>query len=223
MMTQAPMTNTPKKHALHLARPLALVALIAAGVPMLQGCFPVVAAGAGTAVLSALDRRTSGTQVEDEGIELRSGSRLREKLGSRANVNITSYNRNVLLTGQVADAATRAEVATIVAGVPNVRGISNETEIAGVSSLTQRSSDALITSKVKARILDSQRVSANHVKVVTELGKVYLMGLLTESEARAAKEVAASTGGVTKVISIIEIISTDEARRLDQSGGGAKK
>jgi osmotically-inducible protein OsmY len=202
-----------------LVRPLALAAVLAACVPLLQGCFPVVAAGAGGAVLSALDRRTSGTQVEDEGIELRAGARLREKLGNRANINVTSYNRNVLLTGQVADEATRGEVSAILAGVPNVRGVSNETEIAGVSSLTQRSSDALITSKVKARLLDAQRVSANHVKVVTEMGKVFLMGLLTESEARAAKEIAAATGGVSKVVAIFEIVTPEEARRLDQAGG----
>ncbi len=201
-------------------RPIALAAMVAACVPVLQGCFPVVAAGAGGAVLSALDRRTSGTQVEDEGIELRAGARLREKLGNRANINVTSFNRNVLLTGQVADEATRGEASVILAGVPNVRGVSNETEIAGVSSLTQRSNDALITSKVKARILDAQRVSANHVKVVTEMSKVYLMGLLTETEAKAAKEIAASTGGVAKVVAIFEIVTPEEARRLDQAGGG---
>lgn len=202
-----------------LVRPLALAAVLAASVPLLQGCFPMVAAGAGGAVLSALDRRTSGTQVEDEGIELRAGARLREKLGNRANINVTSYNRNVLLTGQVADEATRSEASAILAGVPNVRGVSNETEIAGVSSLTQRSSDSLITSKVKARLLDSQRVSANHVKVVTETGKVFLMGLLTEAEAKAAKEIAAATGGVSRVVAIFEIVTPDEARRLDQAGG----
>ena len=215
MMTKT--RNTPS-----FTRPLLIAALIGLTVPALQGCFPVVAAGAGTAVLSALDRRTSGTQVEDEGIELRAGNRLREKLGNRANVSVTSYNRNVLLTGQVADEATLAEAAAIVSEVPNVRGVSNETEIAGVSSLTQRSNDALVTSKVKARILDSQRVNANHVKVVTENGRVYLMGLLTEAEGRAAKEVAASTSGVRKVVAIIETITPEEARRLDTTGSAKK-
>lgn len=220
MMTTTQISRTPALNTRRaLLRPLLAVTLAASSVPMLQGCFPIVAAGAGGAVMSALDRRTSGTQVEDEGIELRAESRLSEKLGSRAHINAVSYNRNVLLTGQVADEATRAEASSILAGVPNVRGISNETEIAGVSSLAERSNDALITSKVKARILDSQRVSANHVKVVTEMSKVYLMGLLTETEAKAAKEVAASTGGVRKVVAIFEIISADEARRLDQAGG----
>ena len=212
--------STSPTSCLALVRPLALAAVLSACVPLLQGCFPMVAAGAGGAVLSALDRRTSGTQVEDEGIELRAGARLREKLGNRANINVTSYNRNVLLTGQVADEATRSEASAILAGVPNVRGVSNETEIAGVSSLTQRSSDALITSKVKARLLDAQRVSATHVKVVTETSKVFLMGLLTETEAKAAKEIAAATGGVSKVVAIIEIVTPEEARRLDQAGGG---
>ena len=215
LISRAPTVNSRRA----LLRPLFVLALAASSVPMLQGCFPIVAAGAGGAVISVLDRRTSGTQVEDEGIELRAGSRLREKLGNRANINVTSYNRNVLLTGQVADEATRAEASTILAEVPNVRGVSNETEIAGVSSLTERSNDALITSKVKARILDSQRVSANHVKVVTEMSKVYLMGLLTETEAKAAKEVAASTGGVRKVVAIFEIVTPEEARRMDQASG----
>ncbi len=220
MMTKTPISRVPAVNTRRAPlRPLLVVALAATSVPMLQGCFPIVAAGAGGAVMSALDRRTSGTQVEDEGIELRAGSRLREKLGNRANINVTSYNRNVLLTSQVAYDATRAEASTILAEVPNVRGVSNETEIAGVSSLTERSNDALITSKVKARILDSQRVSANHVKVVTEMSKVYLMGLLTETEAKAAKEVAASTGGVRKVVAIFEIVTPEEARRMDQAGG----
>lgn len=220
MMTKPLISRVPTLNSRRaLLRPLLVAALAATSVPMLQGCFPIVAAGAGGAVMSALDRRTSGTQVEDEGIELRAGSRLREKLGNRANINVTSYNRNVLLTGQVADEATRAEASTILAEVPNVRGVSNETEIAGVSSLTERSNDALITSKVKARILDSQRVSANHVKVVTEMSKVYLMGLLTETEAKAAKEVAASTGGVRKVVAIFEIVTPEEARRMDQASG----
>ena len=220
MMTKSLISHAPAMNSRRsLLRPLFVLALAASSVPMLQGCFPIVAAGAGGAVMSALDRRTSGTQVEDEGIELRAGSRLREKLGNRANINVTSYNRNVLLTGQVADEATRAEASTLLAEVPNVRGVSNETEIAGVSSLTERSNDALITSKVKARILDSQRVSANHVKVVTEMSKVYLMGLLTETEAKAAKEVAASTGGVRKVVAIFEIVTPEEARRMDQASG----
>jgi osmotically-inducible protein OsmY len=220
MMTRTLISRVPTMNTRRtFLRPLLVAALAATSVPMLQGCFPIVAAGAGGAVMSAFDRRTSGTQVEDEGIELRAGSRLREKLGNRANINVTSYNRNVLLTGQVADDATRAEASTILAEVPNVRGVSNETEIAGVSSLTERSNDALITSKVKARILDSQRVSANHVKVVTEMSKVYLMGLLTETEAKAAKEVAASTGGVRKVVAIFEIVTPEEARRMDQAGG----
>ncbi len=220
MMTKPLISRVPTLNSRRaLLRPLLVAALAATSVPMLQGCFPIVAAGAGGAVMSALDRRTSGTQVEDEGIELRAGSRLREKLGNRANINVTSYNRNVLLTGQVADEATRAEASTLLAEVPNVRGVSNETEIAGVSSLTERSNDALITSKVKARILDSQRVSANHVKVVTEMSKVYLMGLLTETEAKAAKEVAASTGGVRKVVAIFEIVTPEEARRMDQASG----
>lgn len=195
--------------------------LLAALVPALSGCFGAVAVGTGVGVLAFADRRTTETQVTDEGIELRAGNRISERYGSNTHVNVTSYNRTVLLTGEVPDAATKADVERIVAGVPNVKAISNELRIAPPSTLGARSNDAIITSKVKARFIDANQFAANHVKVVTEAGVVYLMGLVTQKEADAAVDIARRTGGVQKVVRVFEIISEAEAQRLSGSGQGA--
>ena len=206
-----------------LTRTLALAIALAAPVLALQGCFTAVATGAAVATLSLLDRRSTGMQIEDEKIELTASSRIRDRLGELGNVSVTSFNRNVLLTGQVPDQAARDEVARIAFGVNNVRGVNNEAEVAGVSSLSQDSSDVLLTSKVKARFLDSQRIAANHVKVVSEIGVVYLMGLVTEREAAEAKKIAATTAGVRRVVAIFEIISEAQAKELDVRASRDKK
>jgi osmotically-inducible protein OsmY len=193
---------------------VAIVVLCAAVVPQLQGCFPMVAAGAGTAALSAIDRRTTGTQVEDEGIELRALNRIGERYGDRVHVNVTSFNRNVLLTGEAPDENTRVALEKIVLGVPNVRGATNDVAVAGISSFTARSNDSFLTSKAKARFVDAGKFNAVHVKVVTENSVVYLLGLVTQQEADAAVELARTTGGVRKVVKVFEYCRvTDEACR----------
>lgn len=186
--------------------------LLAAFIPVLSGCFGAAAVGVGAGALVYADRRTTEVQVTDEGIELRAGNRISDKYGSNTHVNVTSYNRAVLLTGEVPDALTKADVEKIVAEVPNVKAVSNELQIAAASTLTARSNDTYITSKVKARFVDANTFAANHVKVVTEAGVVYLMGLVSQKEANAAVEVARTTGGVQKVVRIFEIISDDAAR-----------
>lgn len=196
--------------------------LLAALAPVLAGCFGAAAVGVGAGALSYADRRLTEVQLTDEGIEIRATNRVAEKFGDRVHLNVTSYNRTVLLTGEVPDAATRAEVEKIVAGVPNVKAISNELQVAGVSSLTSRSNDVFITSKVKARFIDANRFAANHVKVVTENSVVYLMGLVTQAEAAAAVEIARTTGGVQKVVRVFEIISEEEARRLSPQAPAQK-
>lgn len=170
----------------------------------LQGCVGVAVVGAGSAALSAADRRTTGVQIEDERIELVSSNRFGEKLGNKAHINITSYNRNVLITGEVADAASRDEAEKIVRGVPNVRGITNDLQVGPLASMTSRASDAGTTGKVKARFLDAGKFNAVHVKVVTEASVVYLLGIVTEAEANDAVEVARTTGGVRKVVKVFE-------------------
>jgi osmotically-inducible protein OsmY len=189
--------------------------LLAVLTPMLAGCFGAAVVGAGAGALVFADRRQAETIFTDEGIEIRAGNRIRESLGDRVHVNVTSYNRTVLLTGEVPDAAARAEVEKLVASVANVKAISNELQVSGVSSLSSRSTDVYLTSKVKARFIDASQFAVNHVKVVTENGVVYLMGLVTQRESAAAVEIARTTGGVLKVVRVFEVISDADAKRLD--------
>ena len=184
-------------------RPL-LVLMLPLFAVFLEGCIEMTAVGFGAAALAISDQRTTGTLVEDEGIELRATNRISERFGDRVHINITSYNRSVLLTGEAPDARTREEIAKMVFGVPNVRGVTNDIQVAGIASLTARASDATVTGKVKARFLDANKFSPVHVKVVTEASVVYLMGIVTESEANEAVEVARTTGGVRKVIKVFE-------------------
>jgi osmotically-inducible protein OsmY len=185
--------------------PLALLPAL-----LLQGCVGVAVVGAGSAALSAADRRTTGVQIEDERIELVSSNRSGEKFGDKAHINITSFNRNVLLTGEVADAASRDEVEKIVRGVPNVRGITNDLQVGPLASLSSRANDAGITGKVKARFVDAGKFNAVHVKVVTEASVVFLLGIVTEAEANDAVEVARTTGGVRKVVKVFEYCKPTE-------------
>jgi osmotically-inducible protein OsmY len=185
--------------------------------PLLSGCFGAAVVGAGAGALMVADRRVSETYLADEAIEIRAANRIGEKFGSLVHVNVTSYNRMVLLTGEVPDAATKAEAEKIAASVPNVRSVTNELQVAGVSSLGGRSNDTYITSKVKARFIDYSRFPANKVKVVTEAGAVYLLGLVTQREADDAVDIARTTGGVLKVVRVFEIISPEDARRLDMA------
>ncbi|TAK68060.1 MAG: BON domain-containing protein [Betaproteobacteria bacterium] len=187
-------------------RALALAALLGLA-PQLQGCFPLVAGGVGATALVLDDRRSVGAQTEDKEIDLRGESRINDRFGDKVHVNVTSFNRNLLLTGEAPDAATKAQIEKIVREIPNVRGVVNEIQIAGVSSYSSRGNDSYLTSKVKARFIDnSGGFSANQVKVVTESGVVYLLGLVTRKEAEAAVEIARTTGGVQKVVRMFEYI-----------------
>jgi osmotically-inducible protein OsmY len=171
---------------------------------LLQGCAGVIAVGAGAAVMSATDRRSTGAQVDDEGIELRVSNRVDERFGDKVHLNVTSFNYVVLLTGEVPDANTRAEIEKIARADTGVRSVANELQVAGVSSFGTRTNDSYITSKVKSRFVDTGNFSANHVKVVTESNVVYLMGIVTEAEAADAVQIARTTGGVRKVVKIFE-------------------
>lgn len=200
-------------------RSLAALALV---LPVLSGCFGAAAVGVGTGALMLADRRNSETYVSDEGMELRAGNRISEKHGDKVHVNVTSYNRMLLLTGEVPSEAVKADVEKIASGVPNVRSISNELAIAGPSSFGGRGNDSYLTSKVKARFVDANKFAPNHVKVVTEAGVVFLLGLVTQAEANAAVEIARTTGGVQKVVRVFEIISPEQARELDNLGQPAQ-
>ena len=179
---------------------------------MLQGCLETaLVVGAGTAAVSAVDRRTTGIQVDDEGIELRSSNRVSERFGDKVHVNITSYNRSVLVTGEVPNAAAKAEIEKMIQSVPGVRGVTNDLQVADGTSLSSRANDSTITGKVKARLFDAGKVNPIHVKVITENAVVYLLGIVTEAEANAAVEVARTTGGVRKVVKVFDYCKPTDA------------
>ena len=185
-------------------RLLARLALAAALVPpLMQGCVPVVVGTAGAAAVMANDRRSTGTYVDDEGIEWKVVGLMSENHAG-AHVNATSFNKRVLLTGEVPTEAMRAKVEKEVRGLPQVRDVVNELQVAGASSMTSRGNDALITSNVKTRMVNNRAFSPNHVKVLTEGGVVYLMGLVTQAEGEAAVEVARTTSGVSRVVKVFE-------------------
>ena len=180
----------------------------------LGACAPLMVGGFVSGAMVASDRRTSGTQLEDEGIELRSANRIREMVGTRVHVNVTSYNRQVLLTGEVPNDRDRQYLAKLISEVDNVRSVVNELAVMPASSLADRSTDALVTGKIKASMLDSKDIFANAYKVVTERGNVYLMGRVTQREANRATEVARTVGGVKKVVRVFEIISEEDLKAL---------
>ncbi len=180
----------------------------------LTACVPLVVGGAMLGgSLVATDRRTSGAQLEDEGIELRANGRLRENVGERVHVNVTSYNRKVLLTGEVPTEQDKKLVEQIVSRVENVREIVNELGVQGSTTLTNRSSDALVTGRVKAALVDAKDLYANAFKISTERGTTYVMGRVTQREANRATEVIRSVSGVQKLVRVLEIISEEELLR----------
>ena len=202
---------------------ISLWVLLALLLPALAGCFGVAVVGMGAGALMLSDRRPSETYVTDQGIELRASNSISEKYHDRVHVNVTSYNRMVLITGEVPDAATKTDIEQIVAGKPNVKATQNELKISGLSALGGRSNDSLITSKVKGRFIDYGKFSANIVKVVTENGTVYLMGLVTQREADAATQIARETSGVLGVVRLFEYLTEQDAARLDNRPPDASK
>lgn len=189
--------------------------LLALCVPVLAGCFGAAAVGVGAGALVLTDRRISEAYITDQGIELRAGNRIDDKYRDKIHVNVTSYNRMLLLTGEAPSPEIKADIEKLASGVPGVKSISNELAIAGPSSLGGRSNDTYITSKVKARFVDAGKFSPNHVKVVTEAGVVFLLGIVTQTEANDAVEIARTTGGVQKVVRVFEIISAEQAKAID--------
>jgi osmotically-inducible protein OsmY len=177
--------------------------------PFLAGCVPMFAIGtaAETGTYVSEDRRTSGMFVEDEGIELKSARRINQQFGNNVHINVTSFNRMVLLTGEAPNATIKADIEKLIMGVDNVRKIYNEIAIAGNTSLPSRSNDTLITSKVKSRFLAEGKFQINHVKIVTENKVVYLLGMVTRQEADSAAQIASATVGVVNVVKVFEYLN----------------
>jgi osmotically-inducible protein OsmY len=212
------MKTTPRLFTL---RRTLLAGLTAGTLAGTVGCVPILlGAAAGTAMV-ATDRRSSGTQVDDQTIELRGVARARDAAGANAHINVTSYNRMALITGEVSGEADRAAVAKAVAGVDNVRSVVNELVVAPSSTLGERTADSVLTGRVKASFVEAVDVPAAAFKVVTERGVVYLMGRVTEGEAARATERARSVTNVKKVVRLMEILSDTEAAALKASAAKA--
>lgn len=181
----------------------------------LSGCAAAVVGGAAVGGMMVLDRRTVGTQVEDEGIELRAGNRIHGIYGDKVHVNVTSYNRQVLLTGEVPSAEVRDAVEKTVAAEQNVRSVVNDLAVMPNSTIGQRSNDTFITGKVRASLVDAKDLSANSFKVVTERNVVYLMGRVSQREAGRATAIARGITGVSKVVRVFEYLTEEEAASLN--------
>ena len=200
----------------------AAISLLAA-FSLLQGCVPaVIATGATVGVMSTLDRRTTGAQTEDEGIEWKAARSVPERFAATSHLNFTSFNRRLLITGEVASEDAKTAIGEQAGKVANVREVLNETRVGPISSLANRSNDAYITSKVKGRLVDEKTLSANHIKVVTEATVTYLMGIVSEREGKVAVIITSKTDGVSKVVNLMEIKSDAEIKRLDTLPGGGK-
>jgi osmotically-inducible protein OsmY len=180
------------------------LALLAA-LPVLQGCVPLAITGVGTAAMVATDRRTAGTYLEDETIEWKVYGRMKDRFAG-AHANATSYNRRVLLTGEAPTEEAKKQIEEVVRGIENVKEVTNELQVAGASSLASRGNDSLVTTNVKARMVNNGKFSPAHVKVLTEAGVVYLMGLVSPQEGDAAVEVARTTSGVNRVVKVFEYV-----------------
>jgi osmotically-inducible protein OsmY len=199
---------------MQIKKALLSAAVLASVLVSLQGCVAVVAGGMVAGAMATTDRRTLGAQTEDKAIAVKAETHLPQIVGDAGHVNISCYNRKVLLTGEVRDDAMKRAVENDVRSITNVDNVINELEVAGPSSYTSRSSDALITSKVKLSLADKKTVSANSFKVVTERGNVYLMGLVTQREGNIAADIAKGVSGVMRVTKMFEYISEEDLRTM---------
>lgn len=198
-------------------------ALLVSALPLLQGCVPaVIATGATVGVMSYQDRRQTSVQTEDESIEWKAARSVPERFAPSSHLNFTSYNRRLLITGEVPSEEAKQAIGEQASKVAGVREVFNEVTIGPVSSLSTRSNDSYITSKVKGRLVDEKYLSAIHVKVVTESGVAYLMGIVSEREAKLAVTIASRTDGVRKVVNLFEVLGDAEIKRLDTPPGAAK-
>ncbi len=203
-------------------RTIASCALLGCTLVSLSACVPLMVGGAVIGGMVATDRRTPGTVVEDEGIELKAAARIREQLGERVHVNVTSYNRQVLLTGEVPSVQDKALVEQAVSQVENVRSTVNELGVLGSTSLSQRANDTFVTTRVKAALLEAKDLFSNSVKVVTERGTTYVMGRVTQREAKRITDIVTGTQGVLRMVRVLEVISEEELAQTLPSPAAAK-
>ena len=192
------------------------IAVIAA--LQLSSC-AVVAVGGVTATATVMaDRRTPGVQAIDKGIELEANNALNKKFGDNAHINVTSFNQKVLLTGEVKDADIKGEAGAYVKAMKNARSVYNELIIGPNSSYTSRANDSYLESKIKTQMVFTEKLPSNSMDIVAEGSSIYLMGILTQSEADLAKKIASNTNGVKDVYVFFDIISDAEKERLEKQG-----
>ena len=203
-------------HPKFLRAGLALVAAITLGA-QLAGCIPLVVGAVGAGVYGATDRRSLGAQADDKVIAVRADSRINDALSDRAHVNVNSFNRKVLLTGEVPDQAAKEKAVAIAKGVDNVASVVEDLEIAGMTPSSSRNNDAYITTKVKAELV-TKKVPPNTISVVTEKRIVYLMGRVTQAEGDSAAAAAATVSNVAKVVKVFDYITPEELTQLNKSG-----
>lgn len=194
---------------------LFLALALATALPALNGCATAVVATGSVGALALHDRRSFGTLTDDESTEWKAAARVPEKYRDSAHLNFTSYNRKLLITGEVPNEQARQEIMASLRPIEGIRQIHDESAVMPPSSLAARSRDSLTDAKVKARLIDDKQLSANHIKVVTERGTTYLLGLVSDREARIATEIARTTDGVRRVVSLFEILGDAELRRVN--------
>jgi osmotically-inducible protein OsmY len=202
-----------------------IFAVTLAGVlPLISGCVPaVLVTGAAVSVMSAHDRRSTGAQADDEVAEWKGNNRMPARFAESAHANFTAYNRILLVTGEVRDEETLRAIGEMAAGIEGIKKLHNELVVAPISSFSSRSNDAFVTSKFKTRLLESNQLSANHIKPVTENGTLFLLGIVSEREAKVAVAIARTTDGVRKVVNLLELIPEAETKRLDNAVLGASR
>lgn len=192
--------------------------------PLLTGCVPaVIVSGAAVGVMSAHDRRSTGVQADDEVAEWKGSNRMPARFADSAHANFTAYNRILLITGEVRDEETQRAIGEMAAGIEGIKKLHNELLVAPISSYSSRSNDAFLTSKFKTRLLESNQLSANHIKPVSENGTLFLLGIVNEHEAKVAVAIARTTDGVRKVVNLLELIPEADTRRLDNALLGANR
>ncbi len=207
--------NSPSHTGLWGAmRPVALGTVLLGSVLTLSGCFPLAAGGALMTGIVASDRRSSGTQLEDKNIELKAGGQIRQNIGERGHISVNSYNRQVLITGEVPSAQDKALAEKLVKDVENVSTVLNELDVMGNSSFSERSSDLITNGRVTAAIFDAKDLTTNAFKIVTERGVVYVMGRVTAREAKRVTDVVTGVSGVKKMVRVLDIISEEELARI---------
>jgi osmotically-inducible protein OsmY len=193
-----------------------LITLIA--VSQISACGVIAVSGVAATATVMSDRRTPGVQAIDKGIELQASGSFDQKFGDKAHINVTSFNQKVLLTGEVKDATIKSDAETYIKGLKNVRSVFNELIIGPNSTYTMRANDTYLESKIKTQMIFTQQLPSNSMAIVAEGSSVYLLGMLTQSEAELAKKIASNTSGVKDVYAYFDIISNEEKTRLDKAG-----